>query len=130
MSTTGERNTQERQGRTFAYGLSAGAKINRGAMVMLVAGLAQKGAAEATGVSVGIAAQSVDQAAGDTRVETQRGCFLFKNSAGADQIGLADVGSDCFIADDETVAKTNATNTRPKAGRVEEVGNDGVWVTI
>ena len=46
----------------------------------------------------------------------------------ADAITLADVGSDCYIVDDQTVAKTNGTNTRSVAGKVFDVDADGVWV--
>lgn len=40
------------------------------------------------------------------------------------------MGADCFIVDDQTVAKTNGTNTRSRAGIVAAVDADGVWVQI
>ena len=36
----------------------------------------------------------------------------FANSAAADAITLADVGADCYMVDDQTVAKTHGGNTR------------------
>ena len=35
----------------------------------------------------------------------------------------------CYVVDDETVAKTNGTNTRSRAGVVVDVDAQGVWVT-
>ena len=46
----------------------------------------------------------------------------------ADAITLADIGKDCFIVDDQTVAKTDGAGTRSRAGRVFDVDADGVWV--
>jgi hypothetical protein len=54
--------------------------------------------------------------------------FRWENSANADLITQAEVGTDCYIVDDQTVAKTSATNTRSKAGRVVSVDDAGVWV--
>lgn len=42
----------------------------------------------------------------------------FGNSASTDLIAAAQVGSDCYLVDDQTVAKTSATSTRSIAGRV------------
>ena len=47
-----------------------------------------------------------------------------------DLIAQADVGADCYIVDDQTVAKTNGTNTRSVAGKIIAVDADGVWVKI
>ena len=52
----------------------------------------------------------------------------FANSAATDAITLADIGKDCFIVDDQTVAKTDGSGTRSRAGRVFDVDADGVWV--
>jgi hypothetical protein len=45
----------------------------------------------------------------------------FQNSTAGDLIAQADVGTDCYIVDDQTVAKTSGTNTRSVAGKVQEV---------
>jgi len=53
--------------------------------------------------------------------------FYWKNE-GTDLVTQADVGKVCYIVDDETVAKTNGTNTRSAAGTVIAVDANGVWV--
>lgn len=67
---------------------------------------------------------------GDTLVEVEGGVFPFKNSASGDLITQADVGADCFIVDDQTVAKTNGTNTRSRAGKITAVDANWVWVLV
>ncbi len=51
-------------------------------------------------------------------VKARRGTFRWANSAAGDAITAADIGSDCYIVDDQTVAKTNGTNTRSVAGKI------------
>lgn len=68
--------------------------------------------------------------AGDARVRVKRGVFKFANSAAGDLIAQANVGADCYIADDQTVALTNGTNTRSRAGKIVAVDADGVWVQV
>lgn len=61
------------------------------------------------------------------------GVYHLENSAGADEITQAEVGDNCYIVNDETVAKTDATGTRSVAGRVVAVCSpvtDGVWVRL
>lgn len=48
----------------------------------------------------------------------ERSFHWWDNSAGADEVTTADIGSDCYIASARAVALTSATNTRSKAGRV------------
>lgn len=50
------------------------------------------------------------------------------NSAAADACASTDIGADCFIVDDQTVAKTNGTGTRVRAGKIDQVTSDGVGV--
>lgn len=72
---------------------------------------------------------STGLAAGTLTAEPEVGVFgPFANSAAGDQITNADVGADCFIVDDATVAKTNGTNTRAVAGKVWSVSSEGVFV--
>ena len=56
------------------------------------------------------------------------GVFRYANSAAGDLIATADIGTVCYIVDDQTVAKTSATATRSPAGIVEDVDANGVWV--
>jgi hypothetical protein len=129
---TQDRNTPARDGRDFAFPVAASVMIYAGAMVAINAsGYATRGQT-ATGLKgAGVAQAPADNSAGsagDISVKVRRGCYRFANSASGDAITLADVGSDCYMVDDQTVAKTSATNTRSVAGKVRDVDSSGVWV--
>ena len=125
MGTSNERATVERQGRTFTHDLDGGFTILRGTIAMLVAGKARPGAPAAGAICIGIAKASVYD--GDPSVDADLGCFSLANSS-TDPLGDADVGSDCFIEDNEAVAKTDGGGTLSKAGRVREIDGNAVWV--
>lgn len=128
------RNTPSRDGIDFSFPAAANAVIYQGALVALSAtGFATPGAVATTLTAVGRAKADVDNtggADGDLPVPVERGTFRFANSSAGDAITLADVGKDCFIVDDQTVAKTNGTSTRSVAGKVRDVDAQGVWVEI
>lgn len=130
---TSDRMTLERIGDVAGYPVAADTEIFAGALVVLDSGYA-KGGATATGlVAVGRADEHVDNsggAAGAMQVRVKRGVFRVANSASGDLIAQADVGGDCYIVDDQTVALTSATDTRSRAGVVVAVDSDGVWVKI
>lgn len=132
MALTQPRVTTSRHSGRWPYPVAAGAKIWQGALVVLDAGYA-KPAATATGlIALGRAEETVDNtagAAGAVAVPVERGVFYFDNSA-TDAITQADVGKNAYIVDDETVAKTHATNTRSIAGIIRAVDTYGVWVEI
>jgi hypothetical protein len=67
---------------------------------------------------------------GAKRGKCRPGIFRYENSAAGDLIAIADVGNDCFIVDDQTVAKTNGGATRSTAGKITDVDAYGVWVKI
>ena len=127
-----DRNTLRRDGQQMEPPVAAGARIFGGAIVAInAAGYAVPGTTSAALQAAGAAEQRADNtggAAGAIRVRVRKGPHRFANSAAADAITLADVGSDCYIVDDQTVAKTHATNTRSVAGKVFDVDADGVWV--
>lgn len=129
---TKDRNTPRHGGETFGYGVAASTRIFAGSIAALnAAGDAVPGATSTTLTAVGRADTHVDNsagAAGDETVIVRKGVFQFANSAAADEITKADIGADCFIVDDQTVAKTNGTNTRSVAGKVMAVDPQGVWV--
>lgn len=129
-----DRVTPWRAGEDFEFPVAASTLIYAGALVCINASnLATKGAVSTTLKCVGVAQARCDNSAGaasSKRVKVRRGCFQFANSAAGDAIALADVGSDCFIVDDQTVAKTNGSNTRSVAGKVRAVDAAGVWVEI
>jgi hypothetical protein len=62
-------------------------------------------------------------------IEVESGIFKFANSGG-DPIPITQEGQDCFIEDDQTVAATDGTSTRSRAGIVYKVETDGVWVIM
>lgn len=130
---TQDRNTPRAQGEIESYGVAADAVIFGGALVVLNAGWAEPGSTATGLVAVGRAEGKADNtggANGDTSVRVQRGIFRFNNSAAGDAIAAADIGADCYIVDDQTVAKTDGTGTRSRAGKIVNVDALGVWVAI
>lgn len=127
-----DRNTPERDGRDFVFPVAAAKKIYAGAIVVLSAtGYAEPGATATGKIAVGRAAEQVDNAAGangDLTVRVAKGVYRYANSAAADEITAAEIGDTCYIVDDQTVAKTNGTNTRSAAGKIVDVDALGVWV--
>lgn len=131
---TKDRNTVRRDGVQYSDPVAASTRIYAGALVCLNAsGNAVPGSVSTTLKARGVAQEQVDNssgAAGDKRVETRRGVFPFANSASTDEITRADIGNSAYIVDDQTVAKTHATNTRSVAGVIRDVDSDGVWIEI
>lgn len=130
-----ERATQRREGKFRNDPAAAAKKFYQGALVCLDAsGNATPGATATTLTARGVARYTVDNssgAAGAVRVESEAGVFGFANSSSTDAITRAEIGDDCYIVDDQTVAKTDGTSTRSKAGRIVDVDSDGtVWVEI
>ncbi|ACB34510.1 conserved hypothetical protein [Leptothrix cholodnii SP-6] len=134
-ATTTDRNTKARSGRQRVFGLAAAAVIPAGVIACLnAAGELVNGATSTTLKCVGVSMGNYNNAtgaAGAVKGEVQNGVYgPFANSASTDLIALADVGSTCFIVDNQTVAKTNGTSTRSAAGVVFDVDTDGVWVSF
>lgn len=130
MALASDRMTEKRQGELFEIPLAANAIVYTGALVMVDAGYLKPGAPSTTAIVVGRANNSADNTGGsdgDKTVTVEKGCFKFKNS-GTDPITQADLFNDCYIEDDETVSKTNNTNTRIKAGQIVRVESDGIFV--
>lgn len=133
MALTKDRDTKEKGGKTiYAVPVAAGVKILAGALVALnAAGFATPGAIATTLKGFGRAEEAVDNTGGSNgavSITVRRGVFLYANSASADAITRADIKNDCYIVDDQTVAKTHATNTRSVAGKIDDVDATGVWV--
>ena len=129
---TQDRATLRRPGEQIEPPVGANARIYAGALVAInAAGFAVPGSTATGLIGAGVAEQRADNtgaAAGAIRVRLNRLPHCFGNSDSADAITLADVGSDCYIVDDQTVAKTNGSGTRSRAGRVFDVDGEGVWV--
>lgn len=130
---TQDRDTKERSGRKISLPVAASVTCYAGGLAARDAnGRATPGAVATTLRGVGRFAEQVANGttAGAVTVEIEKGIFRFANSASTDAITTADIGSDCYIVDDQTVAKTNGTNTRSVAGKVFDVDSQGVWVDL
>ena len=134
MALSADRQIKRREAVSFNDPVAANTKIYLGALVCTnSAGNAVPGSTSTTLKARGVATEQVDNstgAAGDKSVSTRTGCYPFKNSAAGDQITRADIGNDCYIVDDETVAKTSGSSTRSIAGKIKDVDSAGVWVNI
>ena len=107
--------------------VKANTTIYQGALIMLDGANAVP-ATTATGKTIiGIATATAKS--GEV-VEFEVGVFDFENSSGADAITKAQIGSDCYVVDDQTVAKTNGTNTRSVAGKVFDVTDGKVLIKV
>ncbi|SBW09176.1 conserved hypothetical protein [uncultured Alphaproteobacteria bacterium] len=129
---TNDRDTRSRAGTRRALGAAADVLVHAGAIVVRnAAGFAAPGTTALGLAALGIAQERVDNrngVAGALPVEIDTGVFQVGNSAGADELTAADIGADCYLVDDQTVAKTNGGNTRSPAGKVFDVDAAGVWV--
>ncbi|NDV20927.1 hypothetical protein GO013_16065 [Pseudodesulfovibrio sp. JC047] len=134
MSLTADRNTNMRDGELFKFPVAAAVIIFAGSMVALNAdGNLVPATATAALEIVGRAEEAVDNrngVAGDLDCETRRGCFCYANSSGGDEITRADINATAYVVDDETLAKTDGTGSRPAAGTIMDVDDLGVWVKI
>ena len=122
----------EKAGDTSTAPVAADTKIWQGALVVMEGGVAKPGKTALSLVVLGIAGETVDNsggAAGAKKVTTRRGVFRFVNLA-ADALTEADIGKDAYLVDDQTVAKTAATNTRSVAGTVIDVDAVGAWIRV
>ncbi len=135
---TTDRDTPQIAGVDFVYPAAALAKCFAGGLGVLNGGYLEPGSTATGLVAVGRIEEYVDNSAGgngDLSVKVRRGVFRFANSAAADAITLADVGNYAYIVDDATVAKTDGhvgvgAATRSRAGRIEHVDAQGVWVSL
>ena len=129
---TKDRDTKEKSGQKLGAPAAATKKFYAGAIVMLDAsGNATPGATATTLKPGGRCCEQVDNssgAAGDETVEYEKGVFHFANSTSTDEITRADITNNCYVVDDQTVAKTSGSNTRSIAGKIFDVDDAGVWV--
>ena len=133
VALTKSRAVKSIPGILFSYHVLANAIIHQGAIVVVNSSGYAKPAAAATGlVAVGIARESVDAtglSSGDISIEIEEMIAECQNSAG-DEITIADIGKVCFLADDQTVAKTDGTGTRSPAGVFKKIEGGRVFVKI
>lgn len=129
---TAERDTKKKEAEFRVFSVAASTKIYQGSLVALDAnGRAVPGSTATTLKGLGRAEETVDNsagAAGDKQISVRRGTFQFANSASADLIAAKDIGANCYIVDDQTVALTSGSSTRSVAGIIHDVDANGVWV--
>ncbi|KIO49600.1 hypothetical protein [Nitrosospira sp. NpAV] len=131
MALAADRNTHMQDGELISVPVATGVTIYAGALVVANAsGYATPGAVATTLTYLGRAEeQVVNPGANGAKnvLVRRRKAFKWLNH-GADAVTQADLGKTCYVIDDQTVAKTNGTNTRSAAGVVIGVDSDGVWV--
>lgn len=128
---TTPRNTKERIGEVFDFPVKAATTCHQGGLAVLDAGYAAPGRTAAGLIAIGLLQDSATAvSAGDATARVKRGVFKLANSSAGDLIAQADAGADCYIVDDQTVAKTNGGATRSRAGKIVAVDADGVWVQV
>ncbi len=133
---TADRDTLEKASgysQTHAEVGASSTQFYKGGIIVLdqADGLFKKGVTGTGLIAVGRCSENYLTGAGNTRKITARsGIFKYGNSASADLIAADDIGKDCFIVDDQTVALTNGTSTRSRAGKIYGVDTDGVWVAF
>lgn len=129
-----DRNTPEHLGDIKKEALAASQLVYAGALVMRnAAGYLVKGATATGLVGVGVALEQVDNSAGsagDLSVTYKPGVWRFANSTSTDEITIAEIGDLCYAVDDQTVAKTDGSSSRSKAGIIVDVDAQGVWVRL
>lgn len=132
MALAQDRNTPERAAVSWEFPVAAAVKCFAGALAVLDSSGNVKPAVTATGlIAVGRFEELADNtlgAAAAIKAKGKRGTFRWNNSADADLITKAEIGDACYIVDDQTVAKTDGSSTRSKAGIVADVDAQGVWV--
>lgn len=116
----------------FSYPVLANAVIHQGAIVVLTAAGYAKPAVTGTGLlAVGIAREPVDAtglASGALTVEVEEMIAGCANSAGGDEITIAELGEIVYLVDDQTIAKTSAGGTRSVAGLARKLEGGLVFV--
>ena len=126
------RSLDEMEGKQGVAPVKGSTTIWQGALVVSESGLAIPGKTAASGLTIlGVAEETVKNTGADgaLKVPFRRGVFKFFN-LGADAVVAGDVGKDCYLVDDQTVAKTSNTNAHSVAGKVIAVESDGVFVRV
>jgi len=131
-AATADINTPYKDGELIGVPVAGGALIHAGALVCANAnGLVVEGKTEADLTYLGRAEQYIDNTAGADGaivLQVRRGVMFQWANAADDPITQASVGKLCYVEDNQTVAKTNGTNTRSAAGVVFALDSNGVWV--
>lgn len=73
-------------------------------------------------------ADNTDGLAAAITASYKPGIYRWANSSSADEITKAEIGDNCYVVDDQTVAKTSGGATRSVMGKIVDVDDVGVWV--
>lgn len=134
MALTADRDTRQYAGDVRDGQVAASTLIYAGALLMRnAAGYVVEGQAATGLVGIGRAEERVDNSGGANGGATVRyrpGVFRFANSAGGDEITIAEIGDLAWAVDDQTVAATDGSASRSPAGVIEDVDAQGVWVRV
>lgn len=124
-------NTKRRNADQVSALVNSGATIYAGTLVtrLTSGGNAVAAGTANAGAAVGVAEDTVT-GDGVKTITYSRGCYQFANSASGDLIATSDIGATCYIADDQTVAKTDNSGARKAAGKIIDVDASGVWVEV
>jgi hypothetical protein len=128
-----DKNYKKRSTADRNFPVAAAVKIYYGALVAIDnTGYARPARATATDVVVGVAKIRADNSAGlagaiSVEIESDFAVACV-NSGGGDVIAVTDIGKDCYAQDDQTVALTSNSAARPRAGKIQNVTSDGVWL--
>ena len=127
-----DRDSPRRDGLQVSIPIAAATIVYMGGMAAInTAGYGVPAGPTASLKVLGVSEAQVDNSlggAGAANIPVRKGTFRFANSASADLIAQADIGSVCYAVDDQTVAKTSNSGARPVAGTIFDVDTDGVWV--
>ncbi len=127
---TEDRNTPRRLAERYSDPVGAAKLIYAGAIVVLNGGNAEPGSTALLLVARGVAAARADNSlgvAGALAVTSLGGPQAYRlDNDGS--IARANIGANCYIVDDHTVALTDGTSTRSVCGLIVDVDADGVWV--
>lgn len=131
---TQDRNTPRLQGDVFVGLVAALTTVYAGALLMRnAAGYLIEGQTATGLVGVGRAEERVDNGSGsngDLSAKFRPGVFRFGNSSSSDEITIAEIGDIAYAVDDQTVAKTDDSESRSPAGIIVDVDAQGVWVRL
>lgn len=121
MALSANKEVLEQDGKILSMPVAA-AHLFKGAMVKInAAGFLAPAAPEAGSQFAGIAYEESDNSAGAAGAKSARvvteGCFVLAASG----MAAADVGSQVFATDDQTVTTTEGTTSKQKVGKIVKV---------
>lgn len=127
------RDTPKRNGHERSLPVAANKSCYIGGIAVVAGtpGRVQPGTAATNLKAVGVFKETLIGAPQDTPIKVEReGWFRFGNSTSSDAIAIKDIGADCYVVDDNTVALTDGSSSRSVAGTIRDVDSLGVWISF